>query len=145
MKLTTDHIWQNLTGGALVAALVLSVIATPVQARVALDKGEHINSSLLSAQIGQIIQRKCPTISPRLFRAIKKARALHRYALDRGYTKAEIRAYVTDDAEKKRFRKAAQAYLKARGAKRKDVQTYCAVGRTEIEKQSLTGQLLSGS
>jgi len=145
MKLTKNTIRQNLISGTVAATLVLSVIATPVQALVALSDEEHINSSLLSAKIGLIIQKKCPTISPRLFLAIKTAKALKQYALELGYTEAEMKAYVTGDAEKKRFRKAAHAYLEAQGARKQDEQTYCAVGRTEIEKQSLTGQLLSGS
>lgn len=145
MKLKTDYFKRNLISSTLATALVLSAIAAPVQARVALAEEEHINSSLLSAKIGLIIQKKCSTISPRLFLAIKKAKALKQYALDLGYTEAEMKAYVTGDAEKRRFRKAAHAYLEAHGANKKDEQTYCAVGREEMAKDSLTGQLLSGS
>jgi hypothetical protein len=147
MKLKANYFKKSLIGSTLGAALVLSAIAAPApaQARVALAEEEHINSSLLSAKIGLIIQSRCSTISPRLFLAIKKARALRQYGLDLGYTAGEMKAYVTGNAEKKRFRKAAHAYLEAHGANKKDKQTYCAVGREEIAKGTLTGQLLSGS
>lgn len=130
-----------------IAALIISFLATtaPAQPRVALNEETYINSSLLSAAIGAIIQKKCSTISPRLVLAIWKARALQRYALNQGYTKEEIAAFIENKKEQRRMRRAAFSYLRANGVVKDEEQTYCAAGRAEIARGTLTGQLLRGS
>lgn len=107
-----------------------------------LSQEPHINGSLIAAAVGEIIVKKCDSITPRYLVVFSKAKALERYARDLGYTEDEVEAFLDDKAEEKRIRKAANAYLAAQGVVKGDKETYCAAGRTEIEKGTLTGEMM---
>ena len=55
---------------------------------------------------------------------------------------AEIDAYIDSDAEKARMRARGAAFFKAKGVDTSDPQSYCALGREEIQKSSRIGSLL---
>ncbi|WP_435258723.1 DUF5333 domain-containing protein [Thioclava sp. FR2] len=122
-----------------IAALLL---AAPAFALVPINQEEHINKTLLKGFIGDAIADNCPTIEPRKIRALLELNDLRDYALEQGYTAEEIRAFVTDKAEKKRGKAEAAAWLKERGAEPGKPDAYCAIGEEEIAKDSLIGQLL---
>ncbi|PIE16440.1 MAG: hypothetical protein CSA68_02490 [Rhodobacterales bacterium] len=107
-----------------------------------LSKENHINYSLMAAVAGDVIRKTCPSISARMFVVLGKAYALKSYARKKGYTEAEVRAFLKDPAEKARVKGLAANYLKNRGAVPGDVASYCQVGRAEIAKKTLVGQLL---
>lgn len=107
-----------------------------------LNQEPHINGSLLAAAVGEIIVKKCDSISPRYLVVFSKAKALERYARNLGFGEAEIEAFLDDKAEERRIRKAAHAYLAAQGVVKDDNESYCAAGRAEIEKGTLTGSLM---
>lgn len=132
-------------GAAIALGVGFSAAAAQTEPAVPINKEKHINSSLLSAAIGSLIEKNCSTMSPRMMLAIWKAKQLYSYALDQGYTDAEVRAFVNNKDEQQRMRRAANRYLRKNGVVKGDEATYCAVGRMEIEKGTLTGQLLRGS
>lgn len=131
--------------GGIIAALLVAAQSASAIALEPLNAEKHINDSLRAAQIGDIIRKTCPTISARLVVAYNKARDLERYALSKGYTEAEIKAFIKDKAEKRRIRTEATAWLAATGAVAGDPESYCRIGRDQIAQGTLTGQLLRSS
>ncbi|MBK5935033.1 hypothetical protein C8N32_101200 [Rhodovulum imhoffii] len=107
-----------------------------------LRENRHINGSLLSAAIGDEIRKHCPTISPRLFLAMKKAWELEQYARKLGYSDAQIEAFLESERERDRMRALRDKYLRANGVIKGDAESYCRLGRAEIAKGTLTGILL---
>ena len=102
----------------------------------------QIENVLFAAAIGYEISEICDSIAARRLKAIGRAWTLRSEANALGYSDAEIKAYVESDKEKARMRAKAEAYLKANGAVYGQPETFCAVGRAEIAKNSATGALL---
>ena len=105
----------------------------------------HINESLIAGRVGDIIRNTCPTISARMVVVYSKLKALERYARDKGYSEADFQAFRDDKVEKNRMKAQAAEYLRAAGAVEGDAESYCRVGRDEIAKGSLIGELLRSS
>ena len=124
------------------AALVATLAATPLLAKPPLREVAQIDDALLDLGIADRIRKECPDISARMFRAIAYVRDLQRDAKALGYTEAEIEAYTDSDAEKDRMRARGAAFFAARGVDTSDPQSYCALGKTEIQKGSRIGSLL---
>ncbi|MEZ5754733.1 MAG: DUF5333 domain-containing protein [Paracoccaceae bacterium] len=123
----------------LIAALL---IAAPAVALEPINTEKHINNVLLQGFIGDAIADNCPTMEPRKLRALGELNKLRVYALDKGYTTSEVRAFVTSDTEKARGKAEAAAWLKAKGAEPGKPEAYCRIGKEEIAKDSLIGYLL---
>ena len=81
-------------------------------------------------------------MSPRNLRALNELEKLKNYALKKGYSAAEIRAFVTSKAEKARGKADAAEWLKKAGAVEGDGESFCKIGRDEIAKGTLAGRLL---
>ncbi len=124
------------------AALIAATLATPALALEPLSQEKHINDRLIAARIADRIRRTCPTIDARLFYAYGEARKLKRYAQDKGYSAAQIDAFLDDKAEKKRIYAVAEDYLTRHGARASDPQSFCAIGGREIAKKTIIGSLL---
>ncbi len=124
-------------------ALMLS--ATPVLALDPLPQEKHINDSLRAGRIGDVIRKTCPTIKARMFVVLGKIEDLKAYALDKGYARADVEAFIKNPEQKARLKAEADAYLKQAGAVAGQPETYCAVGEAEIAKGSLIGELLRSS
>ncbi len=135
------HSVRKLTLSLFMIALA-STSAVRADALTPLSKENHINYSLMAAAAGDVIRKTCPSISARMFVVLGKANALKSYARKKGYTEAQVRAFLKDPAEKARVKGLAANYLKKRGAVPGDVASYCQVGRAEIAKKTLVGQLL---
>ncbi|WP_434612495.1 DUF5333 domain-containing protein [Tabrizicola sp. M-4] len=123
-----------------VASLMFA--APALAADLPINKEPHINQILLQGFIGDAIADNCPTMEPRKLRALGELNKLRAYAQDKGYTVAEIRAFVTSDTEKARGKAEAAEWLKAKGAEPGKTEEYCRIGREEIAKESLIGYLL---
>jgi len=111
-------------------------------AAVPLSENAYINDRLFAARVADRIRKTCPSISARLFHAYGEMKKLERYALDQGYTREEIKAYIKNREEKQRLYATAEAYLAAHGARPGAAEGFCALGRDEIAKKSLIGSLL---
>lgn len=123
-------------------ALTLAVTATPALALVPINEEPVITERLLQGFIGDAIADNCPTIEARKLRALGELNALRDYALEQGYAAAEVRAFVTSDEEKDKFKARAAEWLKERGAEPGNPDAYCRIGEEEIAKESLIGYLL---
>jgi predicted transcriptional regulator len=73
---------------------------------------------------------------------LSKLNDLEDYARDKGYTEADVKAFLKDKTEKTRIKASAKTYLANAGAVDGDAESYCTVGRAEIEKGTLAGSLL---
>lgn len=122
--------------------LIALMAAVPAHALEPINKEAHINNILLQGFIGDAIADNCPTIEPRKIRALGELNKLRVYALDKGYTTSQVRAFVTDDTEKARGKAEAAAWLAERGAEPGKEDVYCQIGEAEIAKESLIGTLL---
>ena len=89
------------------------MIAAPAFALEPINKEPHINNILLQGFIGDAIADNCPALEPRKLRALGELNKLRVYALDKGYTTAQVRAFVTSDTEKARGKAEAAEWLKA--------------------------------
>ena len=126
----------------LTLTLAALAFASPALALVPINENEVIVETLLQGFIGDAIADNCPALEPRRMRALGELNKLRVYALDKGYTTAEVRAFVTSDTEKARGKAEAAAWLAERGATPGNTEAYCRIGEEEIAKESLIGYLL---
>ena len=122
--------------------MVAVMVASPALALEPLNKEAHINASLVAGQVGDVIRKTCPSISAKMFTVLGKLNALEDYAREKGYTEAEVKAFLKDKTEKKRIKALAMDYLTKAGAVEGNVESFCKVGRDEITKGTLAGSLL---
>ena len=127
----------------LVAAILSAcLMAVPVMAKPPLREVAAIDDALFDLGLADMIRKNCPTIGARMFKAIGYVRSLEKKAKAMGYSDAEIDAYTDSDTEKNRLRAKAATFFRARGVDTSDPQSYCALGRQEIQKSSRIGSLL---
>ena len=126
----------------LCAFTLVAALAAPTFAKPPLRDVAEIDDALLAAGLADEIRKTCPNISARYLKALNFVTSLRDKARDMGYSQAEIDAYRTSQTEKARLRQEGKAYLIAHGAIEGQPDTYCAIGRAEIEKSSLIGSLL---
>lgn len=110
----------------------------------ALRENARIDRALTDLTAAYGISLYCPTISARYVRGWSLIRTLERHAVDLGYPKGEVHAYVKDKAERKRVERQARDWLRAQGGREKDPESVCRVGEREIAAQSQIGLLLRG-
>ena len=103
---------------------------------------KSIDDAVFDVAVANEIRKNCPDISARMLRAVMLYRDVKKQARALGYTEDEIEAYADSDAEKARLRARGAAYFAANGVVTDDPQSYCALGRKEIEKSSRIGSLL---
>lgn len=121
---------------------VFALIATAAVAKQPLREIKVIDDAVFDVAVADEIRKKCPDIAPRLVQAYSLYRATRQHARELGYSDDEIEAYGDSDVEKARMRAKGDAYLRANGVVASDPQSYCALGRKEIQKSSRIGSLL---
>ncbi|KUJ79313.1 DUF5333 domain-containing protein [Ruegeria profundi] len=123
---------------------ILSVLALPMvaEAKPPLRDVKEIDDELYYIAIANEISEYCPSISGRRLKAIGVMWGLKSTANNLGYSDDEIRAYVESDAEKDRMRAKGEAYLAQNGVSYEDQNSFCALGRKEIERNSAVGVYL---
>ncbi|MFN3846124.1 MAG: DUF5333 domain-containing protein [Paracoccaceae bacterium] len=121
------------------AALMLAV---PTFALEPINEEKTINDTLRQGFIADAIADNCPTMQPRKLRALNELLKLRDYALGRGYSAAELRAFVESKTEKARGKAEAAEWLADKGAVAGKADAYCTVGEAEIAQGSLIGRLL---
>lgn len=129
---------------AVFAALVAVPVSVPVsvQAKPPLREVSEIDNELYFIAIANEIAEVCDSINGRRMKAIGVMWGLRSKANKLGYSDDEIRTYVESDTEKDRMRAKGEAYLAANGAKYGQPETFCALGRAEINKNSAIGVYL---
>lgn len=131
---------RNLTG--LVFAVAIIATAPMASAKQSLRDVKAIDDGLFALAIANEIRENCGSVSARMIKAYSFLKSLESQAKSMGYSDAEIRSHIKSDTEKARMRKIGEAYLKDNGVDRSDPETFCALGRAEIEKSSQIGALL---
>jgi hypothetical protein len=136
--------YRNLKGPFRITAALCAVAlaATTALAQPPLSENKYVNDRLIAAQIGDIIRKTCPSIGARMIYAVRQAQKLESYALDAGYSKDQINDFVRSPVEKARVRAAAEAYMAANGVVQGDTESYCVLGRSEIDRKTIAGSLL---
>lgn len=120
----------------------LALSAGAVSANPSLRDVPKIENAIFDVSVADKIRKKCDDLAPRLILAVSLYNATKKHARDLGYSKEEIDRYTNSKTEKLRIRAKRDAYLAAQGVVREDPQSYCAVGRKEIQKSSRIGSLL---
>ncbi|KIC47616.1 hypothetical protein RA28_05125 [Ruegeria sp. ANG-S4] len=123
----------------LFGALMVPAIA---DAKPPLRDVKEIDNELYYIAIANEISEYCPSISGRRLKAISVMWGLRSKANELGYSDNEIRAYVESDAEKDRMRAKGEAYLAKNGVSYKKPDTFCTLGRQEIQRNSAIGVYL---
>ncbi|MCQ0092624.1 DUF5333 domain-containing protein [Roseovarius sp. M141] len=121
-------------------ALSLGTMANAARADLAGEK--DINAGLLAIAAADKIRRECNDFSGRFWAARSYVTQLKGMAAKRGYTEAQIDAYVNDDAEQAKMRERRNAYFKSKGASNLDAASLCQLGREEIKNRSRIGSFL---
>ena len=116
--------------------------SAPAAALEPLHENRTVVAGFFAIGLADLVRRNCMEISPRYLRAYNYLKALEKYALDAGYTPAQIDELTDNDVEKERLRARIEADLMTRGATPKTPEGYCTVGREEIAKNSAAGRLL---
>lgn len=116
--------------------------AMPATARAGLAEEADINKGLLAVGIADEIRKKCDSISGRMLKGQMYLWDMAQLAKSRGYTDAQIKAYIKSDSEKAKMRAKGTAYLKSKGVSPSNPQSYCAVGLAEIASKSQIGAFL---
>ncbi|MGI9367518.1 MAG: DUF5333 domain-containing protein [Ruegeria sp.] len=115
---------------------------TTALAKPPLREVKEIDDALYYIAIANEITEFCTSISGRRMKAIGVMWGLKSQANKLGYSDTEIRAYVESDAEKERMRAKGEAYLAKQGVTYEQPETFCALGRAEIERNSAVGVYL---
>ena len=127
----------------LIAGAVLGAsLVQPAAALEPLSQEKYINDRLIAARIADRIRKTCPTIGARIFYAYGEARKLQSYARNKGYSQDQIDSFLDNKQEKKRIYAVAEDYLARNGAKKNDPESFCAIGRAEMQKKTVIGSLL---
>ncbi|WP_113912606.1 DUF5333 domain-containing protein [Roseovarius dicentrarchi] len=121
-------------------ALGLGTMASAARADLAAEK--DINAGLLAVAAADKIRRECGDLSGRFWAARSYVNQLKGLAAERGYTAAQIDAYVNDSAEQAKMRATRNAYFKSKGASNLDAASLCRLGQEEIKNRSRIGSFL---
>lgn len=127
---------------AMLALGCVAALAVPAAALEPLSSEKYINDRLIAARIADRIRRECPSIDGRLVYAYQQARALQRYALDKGYTKAQVEGFLDSKSDKQRIYAVAEDYMARNGVVKGNAESFCQLGRQEIANRTVTGSLL---
>lgn len=124
-------------------AIALALLsATPAAANPPLAEVAEISEGLIAAAIAYEIGDKCDALDARILRGISFLNGLRDRASELGYSDAEIEAFLDNREEKRRLEGVARQRLADMGGVVGDWDSYCTVGRAEIDAGTQIGRLL---
>ncbi|TRD21506.1 DUF5333 domain-containing protein [Palleronia caenipelagi] len=130
----------------LIACITLtSGVAGASAAQTPLDQHPRVRDSFYAIGLADQIRRNCPQIQPRLVRAYTFIKSLERWALNSGYTEADVDALTDNKAARSALEAEIARDLAARGATPGNAAGYCKVGREEIARGTRAGSFLKGN
>lgn len=133
---------------ALVAALSItgsaSAATTQAQINEALRNSPQIYNGLFTAALIRHVTDTCPGIRPpgRLAR-VNYFLSLYNRARGMGYSRAQIEAFVEDEAEQARMKSLVERHLQRAGVNPASEAEVCAFARTQIAERTALGRQLS--
>ncbi len=122
--------------------VVAAVAAGAAVALPPIREVSEIDDRIYWALVAYEISEQCDSLSARKLKGVNDLWALGRRARDLGYSDDEIKTYIRSDEEKARMRKKGEAFLEFKGVSYDDPETFCALGRAEIERNSAIGVYL---
>lgn len=128
--------------------MVMSALAIALAAPAAantlppLGQDAFLIGQLVEGRAADVIRKTCPLIGARKIAAWNEIKRLERYALDKGYSDREIKAFIDSKAERNKIKDLAKRWLRDRGAREGDVEAHCALGRQLIATGTPGGRLL---
>ncbi len=125
-----------------IALSVLFAFPAVAEAKPPLREVKEIDNELYYIAVANEISEYCPSISGRRLKAINVMWGLRSQANKLGYSDREIRAYVESDAEKDRMRAKGETYLASNGVTYENPNSFCTLGRKEIDRNSAIGVYL---
>jgi hypothetical protein len=117
-------------------------IAGGAQAKSLLKDVVEIQERLIVIGIAYRIDERCDSLSIRDFRKNTALLGVANRAMQLGYTRAEITAYIDDKVEKDRLVTVAEGRLAEMGAVEGQPETFCRVGQEQITAGTDIGRLL---
>ena len=126
----------------LISAIFIGLFATQSAAKPPLKDVERIREDMITIGIADTIRTNCATISARMIKAYFFLQSAKSHAQSLGYTKVEIDAYVSNDAEKARLLGIAYGRLAELGVATDQPETYCTAGLAQIASGTAVGNLL---
>ena len=129
---------------ALITAIALSAVmfAGSLSAQTALKDVAKVRDGIIFVGMAYELSEKGDTINARLFRGFSYLQSLQNHARDLGYSDTEIDAYINDNTEKDRLETIARTQLSLLGVTEGDPDSYCTVGRAQIDANTRVGWLL---
>ncbi len=124
------------------AVTALMTLPAAADAKPPLRDVKEIDNELYYIAIAKEISDYCPSISGRRMKAVGVMWGLKSKANGLGYSDREIRAYLDSDAEKDRMRAQGEAYLAHNGVSYENPESFCTLGRAEIDRNSAIGVYL---
>lgn len=119
-----------------------ALTAQPGAALPPLAQDSRVREGLIAVGMALEVSERCEAIAARKLRGLLFLRDLKADARARGYSDAQIDAFVEDEAEKAGLEAEARARLADLGAIDSDGGTYCAAGRALIASGGQAGKLL---
>lgn len=138
-------VFRQITGLAVALCLGTTSVAAanPAAApKPPLRDVKKVDDTLLQIAIANEIDKYCDRLDGRRLKAIGIMWGLRAHANGLGYSDGEIRAYVESDFERKRMRALGEAYLAQNGVTYEKPESFCALGRAEMDRNSAIGVLL---
>jgi len=126
----------------LLFALAVSADAAGASAGTGIADDQEINHGLFVIAVADKIRTDCDGIDARLWTAYRFIEKLKSTARARGYTRAEVEAYLDDTQAKMRMNTLRNAYFAEHGAGDLVPERLCVLGRDEIARKSEIGHLL---
>ena len=126
------------------AGLAASLAAGPARALPPLAENDRVLREFFAVAVGKEIVDNCPSIDARMMYLGIRTVELQNYVTSLGYTKADIDEMRKDPANKARLEAMRDSYLAKNGVVKGNAESYCTLGRAEIEKKTLIGVLLRG-
>ncbi len=123
-------------------SVCLATMASASAAKPPLRDVAEVDNGLLWIGIADEIRKQCGHIDGRVVKAVNEMYRLRARANSLGYSDDEIRAYVNSQAEKDRMRAKGEAYLAAKGVSFGNPDSFCSLGRKEIQRNSAIGVYL---
>ncbi len=128
--------------GMTAAMLAIVGFAGTATAQSALKDEVRVRDGIVQVGMAYEISEKCSSLSARTFRGISYLQELKRYAQQRGYSDAQIDAYIDNKSEQRRLEAIARQQLALLGVVEGQEATYCAAGRDQIARDTRVGWLL---
>jgi hypothetical protein len=124
--------------------ICVSFCASTAWAKPSLRQDPTVWNGLLSIGIAQQIGEKCTSIRARKIKAGFFLLSLQSHAKGLGYSSDEISDFVNDKTERSLLESQTYSYLDTNGVDRTDPQSFCQLGKREINLGSQIGVLLNG-